>query len=156
MQNGDEALPSIILASRGLLVKMLIILEPHHIFDQSLLPLVCKTVTRLCRGEVRQVAVRCSLLFNHIVYFDQIVWSLQLSIIWNVHINGSCAELYLCPCCKHFKNSYRAHATSNQKTQTHFSLKKSNHMVYFDPIIHHSAGNYQFPLNSFLMALDTD
>ena len=32
---GDEALPSTILAGRGLLVKMLIILEPHH-FDQIL------------------------------------------------------------------------------------------------------------------------
>ena len=32
MQNGDEALPSIILASLGLLVKMLITVEPHHIF----------------------------------------------------------------------------------------------------------------------------
>ena len=30
MQNGDEALPSIIFAGRGLLVKMLIILELHH------------------------------------------------------------------------------------------------------------------------------
>ena len=36
MQNGDEAVRSIILAGRGLLVKMLIILEPHHIFDQIL------------------------------------------------------------------------------------------------------------------------
>ena len=32
MQNGNEALPSIVLASRGLLVKMLITLELHHIF----------------------------------------------------------------------------------------------------------------------------
>ena len=32
MQNGDGALSSIILAGQGLLVKMLIALEPHHIF----------------------------------------------------------------------------------------------------------------------------
>ena len=32
MHNGDEASPSIILAGRGLLVKMLITLEPHGIF----------------------------------------------------------------------------------------------------------------------------
>ena len=30
MQNGDEALPSIILVGQGPLVKMFIILEPHH------------------------------------------------------------------------------------------------------------------------------
>ena len=32
MQNGDEALPSIILDGRGPLVKMLITLEQHRIF----------------------------------------------------------------------------------------------------------------------------
>ena len=32
MQNGDKALPSIILAGRGLLVKTLLILELHHTF----------------------------------------------------------------------------------------------------------------------------
>ena len=32
MQNSDEALPSIILAGRGILVKVLISLEPHGIF----------------------------------------------------------------------------------------------------------------------------
>ena len=32
MQNGDDAMTSIILADRGLLVKMLITLETHHIF----------------------------------------------------------------------------------------------------------------------------
>ena len=31
-QNGDEALLSIILAGRGILVKMLIITKPHYIF----------------------------------------------------------------------------------------------------------------------------
>ena len=36
MQNDDEALPSIILAGRGLLVKMLKTLKPDHIFDQIL------------------------------------------------------------------------------------------------------------------------
>ena len=35
MQNGDEALPSIILAGRVLLVKMLITLEPHDIFASN-------------------------------------------------------------------------------------------------------------------------
>ena len=32
MQNGDEALPSIISVGRVILVKMLITFEPHHIF----------------------------------------------------------------------------------------------------------------------------
>ena len=32
MQNGDAALQSIIFAGQGILVKMLITLEPHHIF----------------------------------------------------------------------------------------------------------------------------
>ena len=36
MQIGDEALPSICLAGRGQLVKMLITLKPHGIFDQFL------------------------------------------------------------------------------------------------------------------------
>ena len=33
MENGDEALPSIILAGRGLLIKMLITLEQHHNYN---------------------------------------------------------------------------------------------------------------------------
>ena len=36
MQNGDEASPSIILAGRSLLVKMLITLEPRGIFSSIL------------------------------------------------------------------------------------------------------------------------
>ena len=35
MQKGDEASPSIILAGRALLVKMLITLEPHGIFGSN-------------------------------------------------------------------------------------------------------------------------
>ena len=35
MQNGEESLPSIILGGRGILVKMLITLEPHHIFGSN-------------------------------------------------------------------------------------------------------------------------
>ena len=35
MQKGDEASPSIILAGRALLVKMLINLEPHGIFGSD-------------------------------------------------------------------------------------------------------------------------
>ena len=35
MQKGDEASPSIILAGRALLVKMLINLEPHGIFSTN-------------------------------------------------------------------------------------------------------------------------
>ena len=34
MQNDDEALPSIIAVDRGLLVKMLITLEPHNILTK--------------------------------------------------------------------------------------------------------------------------
>ena len=61
MKNGDKALPSIILARRGLLVKMIIILEPHH--DYILIKfcilkhfkivetLVCKTVTMVCEDK---------------------------------------------------------------------------------------------------------
>ena len=58
MQNGDEVSPSIILASRALLVKMLIALEPHGIFGSNFV-YVCiltlsghwyeKQVTRLHR-----------------------------------------------------------------------------------------------------------
>ena len=60
MENGDKALPSIILALRGLLVKMIIILETHH--NYSLIKFcifckhfnivetrVCKTVSMVCR-----------------------------------------------------------------------------------------------------------
>ena len=36
MQNNDEGLPSIILAGRGLLVKMLITVEPHQIEVRAL------------------------------------------------------------------------------------------------------------------------
>ena len=55
VQNGDEGLPSIILAGRGLLLKMLITLEPNGIFFIKFCVLihfkiigtqVCKTVTR--------------------------------------------------------------------------------------------------------------
>ena len=35
MQNGDEASPSIILARRALLVKMLITVDPHGIFGSN-------------------------------------------------------------------------------------------------------------------------
>ena len=35
MQKGDEASPSIILAGRALLVKMIITLEPHGIFGSN-------------------------------------------------------------------------------------------------------------------------
>ena len=58
MQNGDEASPSIILAGRALLMKMLITLEPGGIFCSSILLyfsivqlLVCKPVTRLHRAS---------------------------------------------------------------------------------------------------------
>ena len=34
-QNGDESLLSLILDGRGLLVKMLITLEPHHMFGSN-------------------------------------------------------------------------------------------------------------------------
>ena len=60
MQNSDEASPSIILAGRALLVKMLITLEPCGALVQILNtlmycnivePLVCKTVTGLHRAS---------------------------------------------------------------------------------------------------------
>ena len=35
MQNGDEASPSIILAGQAILVKMLITLEPHDVFESN-------------------------------------------------------------------------------------------------------------------------
>ena len=75
MLNGDEGLPSIILAGRGLLVKMLITLEPHVLFYSIKIYIiihfniidkqVCKTVTRLrqekCRSE-QNVACKMSAL----------------------------------------------------------------------------------------------
>ena len=60
MQNGDKTLPSIILDSQGLLVKMVITLESHDILliKFSILThfnivetLVCKTVTILSAGR---------------------------------------------------------------------------------------------------------
>ena len=55
MRNDDEGLPSIILAGRGLLVKMLTSLEPHVYFNQICIRIhfniietqVCKTVIKL-------------------------------------------------------------------------------------------------------------
>ena len=38
------------------------------------------------------------------------------------------------------------HAASTHAIQTEVSLKKFNHMVYLDPIMHQSAGNEQFVL----------
>ena len=40
MQNGDDGLPSIILDGRGLLVKMLIILNPHGIVKSNFAKLI--------------------------------------------------------------------------------------------------------------------
>ena len=45
MQNGDEALPSIILAGRALLVKMLITLEWRGIFDSDFVYLCILTLS---------------------------------------------------------------------------------------------------------------
>ena len=42
-----------------------------------------------------------------------------------------------------------------QKT-THVSLEKFNHKVYFDAIMHHSAGNDQFTFHTLLHSLDTE
>ena len=73
MQNGDEALPSIILAGRALLVKMLITVEPHGIFAQILYtymyfiivqPLVCKKVMRLHRASFWPVKLFCENAHN--------------------------------------------------------------------------------------------
>ena len=41
MQKGDEASPSIILAGRALLVKMLITVEPHDIFFLNFVYMIC-------------------------------------------------------------------------------------------------------------------
>ena len=59
MQNGGEGLPNIVLACRGILVKVLITLEPHCLFYSNFVILlihiniiktqVCKTVIRLCQ-----------------------------------------------------------------------------------------------------------
>ena len=46
MQNGDEASPSIILAGRALLVKMLITLEPHGIIGSYFVYLCILTLFR--------------------------------------------------------------------------------------------------------------
>ena len=51
MQNGDEALLSIILASQGLLVKMLIILQPHHIFWSNFVYLYILNFSRHWYGD---------------------------------------------------------------------------------------------------------
>ena len=59
MQNGDQSLPSIVLADWRLLVKCAYLLNPKIHFDKNLRTytihfnivetLVCKMVTRLCR-----------------------------------------------------------------------------------------------------------
>ena len=46
MQKGDKASPSIILASRALLVKMLITLEPYSIFGSNFVYLCIVTLSR--------------------------------------------------------------------------------------------------------------
>ena len=57
MKKGDEASPSIILAGRALLVKMLITHKPHGIFGSNFVylciaqSLVCKMVMRLHRAS---------------------------------------------------------------------------------------------------------
>ena len=45
MKKGDEASPSIILAGRALLVKMLITLEPHGIFGSNFVYLCILTLS---------------------------------------------------------------------------------------------------------------
>ena len=57
MQNGEEALLSIILVGGCILVKMLITVETHHLILHSYTNLniiktllVCMTVARLCQG----------------------------------------------------------------------------------------------------------
>ena len=45
MQNGDEASPSIVFASRALLVKVLITLEPHGIFGSNCMYLCILTLS---------------------------------------------------------------------------------------------------------------
>ena len=44
MHKGDEPLPSIILAGRAILVKMLITLEPHGIFGSNFVNLCISTL----------------------------------------------------------------------------------------------------------------
>ena len=51
MQNGDEASPSIILAGRALLVKMLITLEPHGIFASNFVYLCILTLSSHCHAK---------------------------------------------------------------------------------------------------------
>ena len=50
MQNSDETLPSIILAGRGLVVTMLITLEPHHIFFTKFC-ILCESFGLSVRGQ---------------------------------------------------------------------------------------------------------
>ena len=51
MHNGDEASPSIILAGRALLVKMLITLEPHGIFAAKFVHLCILTLSSHCYAK---------------------------------------------------------------------------------------------------------
>ena len=48
MKKGDKSSPSIILAGRGLLVKMLITLEPHGIFGSNFVYLCILTLPSPC------------------------------------------------------------------------------------------------------------
>ena len=86
MQNGDEASPSIILADRALLVKMLITLGPHGIFCSNFVNLCILTLpshwfTTFCvnfyyilrsAGKTQNVIKnngKCSKLFQHGIYW---------------------------------------------------------------------------------------
>ena len=47
MQNADEALPSIILVSRGIFVRIVLTLEPHVVFELNFAYLSLVRLTRL-------------------------------------------------------------------------------------------------------------
>ena len=170
MQNGDEDLKKINLAGRGLLVKKSRRPEPHpNIFWSNFAYLYTLTLSRHWYAKRLQgFAVDKSERSWSDAYSSFTPWYIlikiselkQISIIWNVHITWSFAELYQCSWYKHPKTNkvpmLQATKNKTKHTQTHFSLETCSHMVYFDTIIYHSARNDQFTFHTFLLAPDTD
>ena len=86
MKKGDEASPSIILASRALLVKMLITFEPHGIFGSNFVYLCILTLSShwYVKGDEALLVKRLIILEPHGIFGSNFVYLyiLTLSSHW--------------------------------------------------------------------------
>ena len=88
MQNGDEALPIIILAGHGLLVKMLITLEPHHIFESNFAYLYILTLSKhLCTKRWQDCAEDKSGISWSDAHNFWITWYSSIKFCTPIHFN---------------------------------------------------------------------